>query len=764
MNRRYFKPLLVLLAILLSTSSYVSAKSLTNDGGYTAKDKEFYLDATFVAFIRPGLEIKDVSISIPDDRQPLVTYTLADPGGLPLDIDGVFTPGPVDMRYMLTRIPTGETQKLKYTAGSRDSGGTLTALGNGVYTYKFATVLPEDYPVDATHTLGLVGRRDLREFDLERYVSNVVHNFVPSGNSAPAPRDIVTTETCNGRCHDPLAIHGGRYREVEICTQCHNPALFSRSDPTVSRSFDVLIHDVHGRDEVHYPVPLNDCEVCHTGGTPTADFPLVANPAPIPVCDQSGRGATDINWAVTDLTEIRLRTADGPLFASVKDSGSATTGKWVGDGLDFLAIDRVSRDTLQTLKVNTTVFGCVGNAPGTFRGTAGVQHTNWMTNPSRRVCGSCHDDVDFETGLGHSEFNFPQPDDTICNVCHVPSSGAEYDRSVDGAHTVTYKSNQLPGIFVKVAKVEFTGPGEFPMVTFGMSDKNGPIDPNDLTRLRISFVGPNTDFVNYWQDNAVGAVVNAKDAFIGADATEGLAPGKYWSWTSTQAMPADAAGSSYTVMFEGRKAEVLNAGTDKEMAHNNQMQNPTFAFAVTAGDVAVPRRTIVDDNQCEDCHSNLSLHGSNRHQTDYCVSCHRPDATDVAQRDEGDTPQGINFPFLVHRLHSGVNLAKGFVVKGYMKSTHDYSALEYPGDRRNCGKCHKGDSYMLPLPLTNLATVAPLDPLVLMPPATAACLGCHDKLSTAAHAEINISTPLGESCVQCHGPGKDHAVEKVHAR
>ena len=112
--------------------------------------------------------------------------------------------------------------------------------------WSFSTVLPEDYDPDATHTLGLVGRRDLREFDLDRYVDNVVWNFVPSGNGEPNPREIVTTDTCSSRCHQPvLAEHGGRYQEIGICQQCHNPALVSRNDPTVSRDLNVVIHHVH---------------------------------------------------------------------------------------------------------------------------------------------------------------------------------------------------------------------------------------------------------------------------------------------------------------------------------------------------------------------------------------------------------------------------------------------------------------------------------------------------------------------------------------
>ncbi len=168
--------------------------------------------------------------------KPEVTFTLTDPAGLPLDRTGVFTPGPVSTSFVLSYIPAFEEAYVAYTTrvqtspitgdsavqASTDSGGTYTELSIGTYRYKFGTVLPEGYDIDATHTLGVYAVRNLSEFDLGTYVANELDHFVPSGSSEPMPRDIVTTETCNGRCHDPLAIHGGSRREVGLCILCHN--------------------------------------------------------------------------------------------------------------------------------------------------------------------------------------------------------------------------------------------------------------------------------------------------------------------------------------------------------------------------------------------------------------------------------------------------------------------------------------------------------------------------------------------------------------
>jgi hypothetical protein len=42
-------------------------------------------------------------------------------------------------------------------------------------------------------------------------------------------------------------------------------------------------------------------------------------------------------------------------------------------------------------------------------------------------------------------------------------------------------------------------------------------------------------------------------------------------------------------------------------------------------------------------------------------------------------------------------------------------------------------------------------------------LACHDTISAAAHAFMNIA-PFGEGCAACHGEGREFAVSRVHAR
>jgi OmcA/MtrC family decaheme c-type cytochrome len=119
---------------------------------------------------------------------------------------------------------------------------------------------------------------------------------------------------------------------------------------------------------------------------------------------------------------------------------------------------------------------------------------------------------------------------------------------------------------------------------------------------------------------------------------------------------------------------------------------------------------------------------------------------------------------MIHKIHAGAELQNGYVVYGYGGSLHEeFVDVEYPGDLRNCAKCHVDDSYTLPLPEGVLATTTPQELWTPTEAITATCIGCHDGDSTIAHMDANTSF-YGESCSTCHGTGKDFAVEKVHAR
>ena len=770
MRKMFLQPLLIGFLFILVSFNLVAKSEIADSGNYTTKDSEFYLTPEQLLFIRPGLVLEIVEVVIPTDRQTEVTFTLSDPAGLPLDRTGVFTPGPVSTSFVLSYIPALEEAYVAYTTriqtspitgnsaeqASSDSGGSYTELSIGTYKYKFGTVLPEDYQTDATTTVGVYAVRNLNEFDLGTYVANTLDSFIPSGVGEPVPRDIVTTETCNGRCHDPLAIHGGSRREVGLCVLCHNPSQSIDPDTGNSVDFPLMVHkihmgeylsedytiigyrqSVHNYNDVVYPAPIGECTDCHTGGIPTENFPMVATPATARVCDSSGAGETVLTWQYTDNVEIKVRSGsnqEGNLFAIGGPTGSAATGKWVADGTWFDIFDLNTKKLVSSVPVNATVFGCVSNVPGSFRGEPGTQHTNWMDHPSRKTCGSCHDYINWETGEGHSENDLVMVDDITCDNCHLPYTGNEFDRSVEGAHQQLYKSAQFPGVLVRFMEVTNTNPGDHPTVKFSVGSKNAPLDPASLDRFRLTLSGPNDDYSFQAQEIANESLVWAGD--------------NTWTYTFVQPLPLDAEGS-FTISVESRNLVPIDFGEVVSEERDNA-ENPSIAFAVT-DTVATPRRTVVHDYNCESCHSNLAFHGGTRHDPQYCDTCHMPLALDF------DKDQTIHFKYMIHSIHRGEDLENGFYVGG-----HDYSDVVYPGDLRNCDACHVNNSQQVPVVSDALSTITPQAWWSPMMPNAAACLSCHDDDDSAAHAYSN-TVVFGESCGVCHGEGKVAAVDKVHA-
>ena len=231
----------------------VGALVLTSAPGpvYSARDKAFYADEKTVNFVRPGLVFKIQSASIASDGTIKARLKVTDPRGLPLDRLGVTTPGTVAITFIAARIPNGQRQYNSYTTrvqagavqAAGENNGTWTVLAEGDYEYTFSAKAPTTFDKTATHSIGVYGSRNLSEFDMGTIYDDDVFNFVPDGSAVKTVRDVVRTESCN-RCHDPLALHGGSRRTMELCNLCHSPQTV---DPDTGNTVDmpVMIHKIH---------------------------------------------------------------------------------------------------------------------------------------------------------------------------------------------------------------------------------------------------------------------------------------------------------------------------------------------------------------------------------------------------------------------------------------------------------------------------------------------------------------------------------------
>jgi OmcA/MtrC family decaheme c-type cytochrome len=360
LSKKWGIRLAALLLLAASAMYLVSA-----DGPeFTEQDKAYYADANMVAFVRPGLVFKITAVTVAADGTVKVRYTISDPKGLPLDREGIYTPGAVTSSWVLAYIPKGKTQYVSYTtrtqtspitgksevqAGSDSPAGTYEKVADGEYIYTFTKKLPAGYDKTVTHTVGLYGNRNLTEFDLGIYPDDLTYNFVPDGSKVTVTRDVIKTVTCN-KCHQDLAAHGtGGRKSMEVCILCHQPQTI---DPDTGNTVDmpVMIHKIHfgasltkgytiigNSQSVHdyseaTPIPSDArrCTFCHEQNTGAAQASAYnnANRAACGACHD------DVNFATGekhgDLPQISdnqctsCHTPDGEVEFDISIKGAHT--------------------------------------------------------------------------------------------------------------------------------------------------------------------------------------------------------------------------------------------------------------------------------------------------------------------------------------------------------------------------------------------------------------------------------------------------------
>lgn len=719
------------LALAVVAGSVV-LMSATRKAGFTVHDREYYVAANTIQFVRPGLTINIVSAAIASDGTISVDFKLTDvpPTGVaaqPLDITGVNTPGPISVSFLIASIPKGQTQYTSYisrlvkaatgsatatqASGESMTTGTLQPVTQGEYIYTFKNKAPTGFDPTATHRLGIYGSRNLTEFDLGTNYDDAIFDFVPAGGK-PAPRDVVRTADCNS-CHDSLAAHGGSRKSVELCIICHTP---QSTDPNTGNTVDmkVFIHKLHRG----------------------SSLPSVQAGKPYQIVGFQNR-VTDWSTVVYPADVRRCQTCHNP------KNGAAQTNAW-------------------------------------------------LTNPDRAACGSCHDDVNFATGANH--VNLPEVDDNLCAMCHIPQGELEFDASIKGAHTIPAESASAPGINFTIVKVVNGVAGSAPTVTFTVRDNSGAgISMAQLTggsnRLGLVMAGPTSDYgyTSFGSDVKTPGYVSENPV-----PTAQCSPDGTCSYTFTHKIPANATGT-YAIGIEGTRGLTILPGTTQQMTTRYGGDNKVTYFSVD-GSPVTPRRSVVSTNNCNQCHTRLSLHGENRNQIEMCVLCHNPSENDISQRpsavvaaDKALPPQSVNYALMIHKIHTGAEMAANFgtnyVIVGFGGSHNDFgtsfapvpssipnTGVRFPtmdptgavADTAKCAMCHVNNSEtVFPIGLNAVAdTQGLLNPA---PATTSACTACHQNKSALAHAASQTDPRFGESCDVCHSAGTDFDVDKVHA-
>jgi OmcA/MtrC family decaheme c-type cytochrome len=679
---------------------------------FTVHDKAYYADQNTVNFVRPGLVVKLQSAAIAADGTITATVSVTDPKGLPLDREGITTPGTISMSFIAATIPKGQKQYTAYTfrtqtspithnsatQASADSGGTFTKVSDGVYTYTFRTKAPSGFDASATHSIGVYGSRSLAEFDLGTQYADNVLTFVPNGGTVSTVRDVVRTPACNA-CHDQLAFHGGSRRSMELCILCHTP---QTSDPDTGNTVDmpVMTHRIHagatlpsvqaggkyqiiGNNQsvsdwssVVFPADVRRCEVCHVPGASTqADNYLKPSRAACGACHDNVNFATGENHVnlpqVSDNECANCHIPQGELEfdASIKGAHTIPEHSTARPGIN---VDIVKVDN-----------GTAGNKPTvTFTvrddSGAGIPLSDLTVSPSRMALVMAGPTKDY----GYTSFGSDVT--TTGYVSEDPTRSSSC--SSDGTCTYTF-THAIPAD----AKGTFA---------IGIEARRG------LTLL------PGT---KQEMDTEYGAI--NKVAYFSVD---------------------------------GSTVQARRAVVDIKKC------NQCHAFLSLHGE---------NRNQIEMC---VLCHNSS--ETD---KARRVTTTNAEQK--ALPPQSVDFSYMIHRIHTGEQMQEGggtYTVIGFGGSVNDFSEVRYPafdlgghpGDRRNCEMCHIAGTEQLPLQAGLNQVNNPQGLLNPSGPATTACLGCHVRVEAASHALAQTTTQLGESCSVCHGSTADASVDRVHAR
>ncbi|HEX7809326.1 MAG TPA: OmcA/MtrC family decaheme c-type cytochrome [Thermoanaerobaculia bacterium] len=707
-QRRLLRTLLVLTMTAALTVSASSAGRRRAAGTPSEPDPpkfktdqiEAYLSEDVIAYIRPGLKIKVNSVTIGTDRKPVVDVTFTDDFDQPIDRLGKTTPGPVTASFILAWWNPAERH---YTA----------------YTVRTVTT-PANSPRPGVTTVQANSDSGGTWTDLE--TGRAKYKF---GTTLPAGFDQTKTHTLGFQAFRNL---------TDI------PAIGVGKNYYANLEYDFR---PDGQPVTETWAKINDqtsCLACHDkktfgfhGSSARRDVKLCV------LCHQPQTVDPDTGNTLDLKVMVHKIHAPGELSAPYVIYGNAQS------------VHNYSHVTYPQ-----DVRNCDNCHEGIDATKKPAQSDAWFTKPGREACGSCHDDINWVTGANHAAG--AQLNDNQCASCHQPSSEAEFDASIKGAHMIPLKSKQLKGITATVVSATNMAPGKKPTAVFLLKNADGTfIDATKLATFSPILAGSTSDYT--WYRREEGRTTGVFDATTGTT-----------TYTFTNAIPADATGS-WTISADIRRNATLKRGDGgADITLQESTVNPIKYVSLTAGATATPRRTVVTMAQCNQCHDSLSLHGGQRNAIEECVICHNPKESDVTRRPaNAGQPESVSFQRMVHRIHTGEELTQEYTVFGFGGTPIGFNEVLYPGDRTSCDKCHTANSYKLPLP-SNLESVTTLrDYFTPHGPGTAACLGCHDSKDAAAHAFLNTvlfpgaATPA-EACATCHGTGKDWSVERVHAK
>ncbi|QYJ87387.1 OmcA/MtrC family decaheme c-type cytochrome [Shewanella mesophila] len=397
---------------------------------------------------------------------------------------------------------------------------------------------------------------------------------------------------------------------------------------------------------------------------------------------------------------------------------------------------------------------------------------NWSRVPTMETCTSCHVNIDFQAGKGHSQ----QSDNSNCVACH----NASWTEEIHSENAIQKKAliDQY-GIQTESTIDSTTKAATISIQIVNTAGEN--VDINDvlpmIQRVEIvTNVGPNNVTLGYGGKDSINAI---KNGVVDAKAT--IQDGKLVYTTTKELMLNTEAGADNETAFTfvgwamcseaGKFVKCEDPAFDGGDADKYTAMKADLAFASLSGQTPSMRHVdSVNFTACASCHTpEFEIHKGSHHAgfvmseqlshakdandmpiigVDACVACHTPDGTYAG---------GTNKGALEMKLH---------VVHGEQ------------GIIKDCAQCHNDfnlDAFKVKGALATkvINPYTPSQESLYTTPITATCTSCHTSDSVKAHAEsqgaiINGAKDVAndaaqlETCFYCHAPViEDHTAVKM---
>ncbi|QUN07126.1 OmcA/MtrC family decaheme c-type cytochrome [Shewanella yunxiaonensis] len=381
---------------------------------------------------------------------------------------------------------------------------------------------------------------------------------------------------------------------------------------------------------------------------------------------------------------------------------------------------------------------------------------NWSKVPTAQACGSCHSDIDFATGQGHSQ----QSDNSNCVACH----NSEWTEEV---HSTDYQNKEAVIAKRGMTATLVANDDDSATLTVTLIDANGnALDASsELSKIKrletITNVGPEFPIMGYNVSPGSGVAHVTKDLITDntLQSDVSIVDGKLVY--TTPALPFGSGDTDTAFTFIG--LEMCTSGADLIACTSDSdttSMKAQLAFGTKSGDAPTYRHTdSVSFAACQKCHGDsFQLHKG--HHTgfvlsdqlgrevngemtvglDGCVACHTPDGTYASGANKGA------FEMKLHVVHNEVGVIT------------------------ECTQCHTSFNLDSFKNKGALATAAG----EYTTPITAVCTSCHALGSDGLHSQETLESygavvngdytaanqaAQSETCFYCHKPtAADHTV------